>query len=61
MVNGKTFYKLIFFGFVLVPVALMGDDYIEWPSEEQIRVQKQYQNKNYSAKQLQKIKDLAYI
>ena len=61
MVNGKTFYKLIFFGFVLVPVALMGDDYIQWPSEEQIRDQKQYQNKNYSAKQLQKIKDLAYM
>ena len=61
MVNGKTFYKLIFFGFGLVPVAMMGDDYIEWPSEEQIRDQKQYQNSNYSAKQLQKIKDLAYM
>jgi len=61
IVNGKTFYKLKFFGFVLVPVIMMSDGYISFPSEEQISAQKQYQNSNYTPKQLQKIKDLAYM
>jgi hypothetical protein len=61
IVNGKTFYKLKFFGFVLVPVIMMSDKFISFPSEEQIRAEKQYKNSNYTPKQLQKIKDLAYM
>jgi hypothetical protein len=40
---------------------MMSDKFISFPSEEQISAQKQYQNSNYTPKQLQKIKDLAYM
>jgi len=61
-VNGKTFYKLMFFQFGLVPVGMMGDTMMVFPSEEQLKAYKQYnQNLNYTPKQLQKIKDLAYM
>jgi hypothetical protein len=40
---------------------MMSDDVIVFPSEEQFKAQKEYQNLNYTPKQLQKIKDLAYM
>ena len=40
---------------------MMGDEYISFPSEEQFKEQKQYQNLNYTPKELQKIKNLAYM
>ena len=40
---------------------MMGDDVIVFPSEEQFKEQKQYQNLNYTPKELQKIKNLAYM
>ena len=61
-VNGKTFYKLVFFQFGLVPVGMMGDDVIVFPSEEQLKSYDQYnKNANYTPKELQKIKNLAYM
>jgi hypothetical protein len=40
---------------------MMSDKFISFPSEEQISAEKQYKNSNYTPKQLQKIKDLAYM
>ena len=62
--NGKTYYKLTFFGFMLVPTdSMLGDKEkaISWPTEEDIKAQPQHSIKNYTEKELNKIKQMAYI
>ena len=58
--NGKTYYKLIFFGFMLVPTA-SGETVHLWPTEDDIKAQPQHKIQGYTEKELNKIKQMAYI
>lgn len=62
VLDGKTYYRLLFFGFFLVPTATTsGDKTVIWPTEEDVKSEKQHQLKGYTQKELDKIKQLAYI